>query len=275
QPDLRRLLHHRPGEVLGLVVLRSDRADHVLSELVGPLLRRDLVLGELEVHLTPPHGLGDLPAGRLLPGSIPLMAGTQTSTRRRMRGPERKAQLLDVARKVFGAKGFHGVSMEDVAREAGVTKPILYDHFSSKEALYLALLDADAQALEDRIRAALQAPTGNRERIRASFEAYFDFVDEHAEGFRMMMQETVGTDDVFRSQVGRVRDRIMREVSDLIVRESQGRLDRDEADDVALALVGMVETSARHDPGGPRERRRRTVDTLVRLAWRGITALTL
>ena len=192
-----------------------------------------------------------------------------------MRGPERKAQLLQVARKVFGTKGFHGVSMEDVAREAGVTKPILYDHFSSKEALYLALLDADAQALEDRIRAALQAPTGNRERIRASFEAYFDFVDEHAEGFRMMMQETVGTDDVFRSQVGRVRDRIMREVSDLIVRESQGRLDRDEADDVALALVGMVETSARHDPGGPRGRRRRTVDTLVRLAWRGITALTL
>ena len=192
-----------------------------------------------------------------------------------MRGPERKAQLLRVARKVFGTKGFHGVSMEDVAREAGVTKPILYDHFSSKEALYLALLDADAQALETRIREALAAPTGNRERIRASFQAYFDFVDEHAEGVRMMMQETVGTDDVFRSQVGRVRDRIMREVSDLIVRESQGRLDRDEADDVALALVGMVETSARLDPGGPKEGRRRSVDTLVRLAWRGITALTL
>ena len=197
------------------------------------------------------------------------------SGRRRMRGPERKAQLLQVARKVFGAKGFHGVSMEDVAREAGVTKPILYDHFSSKEALYLALLDADAQTLEDRIRAALAAPTGNRERIRASFQAYFDFVDEHAEGFRLMMQETVGADDVFRSKVGRVRDRIMREVSDLIVRESQGTIDREEADDVALGLVGMVETAAQHDPGGARERRGRTVDTLVRLAWRGITALTL
>jgi len=192
-----------------------------------------------------------------------------------MRGPERKAQLLDVARKVFGAKGFHGVSMEDVAREAGVTKPILYDHFSSKEALYLALLDADAQTLEGRIREALAAPTGNRERIRASFQAYFDFVDEHAEGFRLMMQETVGTDDLSRSHVGAVRDRIMGEVSDLIVRESQGHLDRDQADTVALGLVGMVETAARRDPGGPKESRRRTVDTLVRLAWRGITALTL
>jgi hypothetical protein len=72
-----------------------------------------------------------------------------------------------------------------------------------------------------------------------------------------------------------VRDHIMSEVSDLIVRESQGRLDRQEADDVALALVGMVETAARRDPGGAKERRTRTVDTLVRLAWRGITALTL
>jgi AcrR family transcriptional regulator len=64
-----------------------------------------------------------------------------------MRGPERKAQLLAVARKVFGRHGFHEVSMDDVAREAGVTKPILYDHFASKEALYLALLDADADQL--------------------------------------------------------------------------------------------------------------------------------
>ena len=192
-----------------------------------------------------------------------------------MRGPERKAQLLAVARKVFGRKGFHGVSMDDVAREAGVTKPILYDHFSSKEALYLALLDADSVALEERIREALAAPTGNRERIRASFQAYFDFVDEHAEGFRLLMRETVGTDDLNRSNVGEVRDHIMREVSNLIVRESQGRIDQEEADTVALGLVGMVETAARRDPGGPKERRHRAVDTLVRLAWRGITALTL
>jgi hypothetical protein len=90
-----------------------------------------------------------------------------------------------------------------------------------------------------------------------------------------MMQETVGADDVSRSDVGEVRDRIMREVSELIVRESKGHIELDESDTVALALVGMVETAARRDPGGPKEHRQRTVDTLVRLAWRGITALTL
>jgi AcrR family transcriptional regulator len=198
-----------------------------------------------------------------------------SQTKRRMRGPERKAQLLAVARRVFGRKGFHGVSMDDVAKEAGVTKPILYDHFSSKEALYLSLLDVDAEALEERIRSALAAPTGNRERITQSFQAYFDFVDEHAEGFRLLMQETVGTEDEYRSKVGQVRERIFKEVSDLIVRESKGKIDRADADTVALGLVGMVETVARRDPGGPKPARRRAVDTLVRLVWRGITNLTL
>jgi AcrR family transcriptional regulator len=190
-----------------------------------------------------------------------------------MRGHERRAQLLAVARRVFGRSGFHGVSMDEVAREAGVTKPILYDHFNSKEELYIALLDADAQALEDRVRAALAAPTGNRQRIRQSFQAYFDFVDEHAAGFRLFVQETVNGDDVFKSKVQAVRDRIMGEVSDLIVRESRGTVEREDADTVAHALVGMLESVARRDPGGPKEKRARAVDTLVRLVWRGITNL--
>jgi AcrR family transcriptional regulator len=190
-----------------------------------------------------------------------------------MRGHERRAQLLSVARKVFGRSGFHSVSMDEVAREAGITKPILYDHFRSKEELYIALLDADAQALEERVRSALTADTGNRQRIRQSFQAYFDFVDEHAAGFRLFVQETMNGDDVFRSKVQGVRDRILSEVSDLIVRESQGAVDREDADTVALALVAMLESVARRDPGGPKEKRARAVDTLVRLAWRGITNL--
>jgi len=197
------------------------------------------------------------------------------ATRRRMPGPERRAQLLAVARRAFGASGFHSVSMDEVARGAGVTKPILYDHFKSKEELYVALLDADAATLEKRVRAALDSPTGNRERIRQSFQAYFDFVDEHAGGFRLFMQETIGGDEMFASRVGEVRERILKEVGDLIVRDSRGRIDRRDADTVALALVGMVETAAQRDAGGPKKDRRRAVDTLVRLAWRGITHLTL
>src|SRR5947207_9137449 len=155
-----------------------------------------------------------------------------------MRAPERRAQLLDVARRVFGSSGFHAASMEAVAKEAGVTKPILYDHFASKKDLYLSLIDADLAVLHQEVRKALAASTGNRERIRASFRAYFDFVDEHAEGFRLLMQETVGAEEEFRARVGRVRDQILAEVADLIVRESRSRLDREHAEIVALALIG-------------------------------------
>src|SRR5438034_9227657 len=120
--------------------------------------------------------------------------------KRRMQADERRAQLLDVARRVFGSSGY-SASMDSVAREAGVTKPILYDHFPSKRHLYLALLDADLGALHGRVSAALASPIGNRKRIRASFQAYFDFVDEHAGGFRLLMQESVGSELEFRERV--------------------------------------------------------------------------
>jgi AcrR family transcriptional regulator len=190
-----------------------------------------------------------------------------------MRAPERRAQLLDVARRVFGNSGFHAASMETVAKEAGVTKPILYDHFPSKKDLYLALLDADLGALHDDVRAALDSPLGNRERIRASFQAYFDFVDGHGEGFRLLMQETVSAEVDFRERVAEIRDQILAEVAELIVRESKGLLDREHAEIVALALIGMVETVAQRQPGGRAEKRKEAVDVLVRLAWRGITEL--
>lgn len=190
-----------------------------------------------------------------------------------MRAPERRAQLLDVARKVFGSSGFHAASMEAVAKEAGVTKPILYDHFPSKKHLYLALLEADLSVLHEEVRKALEAPIGNRERIRSSFQAYFDFVDEHAEGFRLLMTETIGADEEFRRTVASIRDLSLSDVADLIVRESQGTLDREHAEIVALALIGMVETVAQREPGGSAEKRHEAVDLLVRLAWRGITNL--
>ena len=190
-----------------------------------------------------------------------------------MRAPERRAQLLHVARQVFGTSGFHGVSMEEVAERAGVTKPILYDHFPSKKELYLALLDEDLAALHEMVRQGLASPAGNRERIRACFQAYFDFVDEQADGFRLLMQETVGAEPEFRDRVAAFRDRVLSEVADLIVRESGGRLTRKKAEVVALALIGMVENVAQHETGEPPEERAGMVEALVQLAWRGITEL--
>jgi AcrR family transcriptional regulator len=197
----------------------------------------------------------------------------EAQTKRRMRAPERREQLLQVARTVFARRGFHTVTMDDVAREAGVTKPILYDHFPSKRDLYRGLLEGDLAALKEKIRHALESSRGNRERIRASFQAYFDFVDEEGEGFRLLMQEAAGAEREFRDLIADFREGVLAEVTELILRESQGRLDRREAEDVALGLIGMAEMVAQHDPGRSKDERRKTVDTLVRLAWRGITGL--
>jgi len=202
-----------------------------------------------------------------------MEARPPTRTRRRMRAAERRAQLLEVARKVFGRHGFHTVTMDSVAKEAGVTKPILYDHFPSKRDLYLALLEADLANLRERLHDALDRSAGNRERIRGSFQAYFDFVDEHAEGFRLLMQEATGPERQFREMVGQLRSEIMGRVTEIIVRESKGSIDRSEAEIVALGLIGMVEFTAQRNPGAKKPERRRAVDTLVKLAWKGITGL--
>jgi AcrR family transcriptional regulator len=190
-----------------------------------------------------------------------------------MRAAERRAQLLEVARKVFGRHGFHTVTMDTVAKEAGVTKPILYDHFPSKRDLYLALLEADLTNLRERLHDALDRSAGNRERIRGSFQAYFDFVDEHAEGFRLLMQEATGPERQFREMVGQLRSEIMGRVTEIIVRESKGSIDRSDAEVVALGLIGMVEFTAQRNPSAGKPERRRAVDTLVKLAWKGITGL--
>ncbi len=202
------------------------------------------------------------------------MSAQESKIKRRMRGAERRAQLLDVARRVFGKSGFHSVSMEEVATEAGVTKPILYDHFPSKKELYLALLEADLSVLHENVRKALNSPIGNRERIRASFQAYFDFVQEEADGFRLLMQETVSAEREFRNRVERVREQILSEVADLIVRESKGKLQREHAETVALALIGMGETVAQRQLGRSPQTRQEALEILVRLAWRGITEVT-
>lgn len=185
-----------------------------------------------------------------------------------MPGPERRAQILRVARRVFGEGGFHGASMDDIAREAGITKPILYDHFESKADLYLALVESDAAVLKERVQSALVAPITNRERIRESFRAYFDFVDEHAEGLRLIVRESQAP--TLSSTVDQVRENILGAVASVIQASSQGRVGAADADTVAVGLVAMVEAGAQRSPSGSPEIRARQLDMLTLLAWRGV-----
>src|SRR6201996_7129199 len=102
-------------------------------------------------------------------------AGETTRGGRLPRSARRK-QLLAAAQEVFVANGYHAAAMDDIAERAGVSKPVLYQHFPGKLELYLALLDTQAEALADAVVAALAGTTDNRERIHRVLSAYFAFV---------------------------------------------------------------------------------------------------
>jgi AcrR family transcriptional regulator len=93
-----------------------------------------------------------------------MTEGTATRGVRLPRG-ERRDQLMAAALEVFVAQGYHAASMDDIAARAGVSKPVLYQHFPGKLELYLGLLDASADGLVAAVRAALASTTDNEQRV--------------------------------------------------------------------------------------------------------------
>ncbi|TMM10879.1 MAG: TetR/AcrR family transcriptional regulator [Actinobacteria bacterium] len=160
----------------------------------------------------------------------------------RLPAAERRRQLLDVALEAFAANGFHVTSMDDIAEAAGVTKPVLYQHFRSKRALYLELLDDVGARLMEAITKATATATGPRQQVEAGFAAYFRFVAVHENAFRLLFGSLARRDEEFSAAVRRVEDSIAEAVADRIdadVDTSHRRL-------LAYAVVGMAEGASSH-----------------------------
>src|SRR5690606_40614402 len=98
---------------------------------------------------------------------------------------ERRAQLLDSALEVFVAHGYHSAAMDDIADRAGVSKPVLYQHFPGKLELYMALLDQSSDAVTDAIREALASTEDNKQRVAAAIAAFYDYVANESGAFRL------------------------------------------------------------------------------------------
>src|ERR1700759_3595536 len=122
----------------------------------------------------------------------------------RLPAEQRRRQLLDVALEIFAARGFHATSMDDVATAAGVTKPVLYQHFTNKRALYLELLDDVGAQLLARLAAAADPALGGRARVEAGFNAYFRFVIDNPSSFRLLFGASVRNDPEFAERTERV-----------------------------------------------------------------------
>jgi AcrR family transcriptional regulator len=112
--------------------------------------------------------------------------------RRRIGFDARRALIVAAAREVFAEQGYAGASMEEIARRAGITKATLYDHFSSKQALHLWLLDRQREELNRIGREQMSGAGTLEERVARTFDAFFRYVNEQPYAWRMLFRETTG-----------------------------------------------------------------------------------
>jgi AcrR family transcriptional regulator len=160
--------------------------------------------------------------------------------------------------------------MDEIAERAGVSKPVLYQHFPGKLDLYLALLDESVDALTGTIRSALASTTDNKQRVSATFQAFFDFVASTGEAFRLVFESDLSNEPAVRARL----DRTMQECAEMVsqfIREDAGVGDA-AARLLGVALVGMAQVSSRYwlSTDGAIDKDV-AEDLLSRLAWRGIS----
>jgi AcrR family transcriptional regulator len=192
-----------------------------------------------------------------------------TRTQRLPRSARRK-QLLEAAQIVFVANGYHAAAMDDIAEHAGVSKPVLYQHFPGKLDLYLALLDQHVELLGERVRGALGATEDNKARVEGCIGAYFDFVDDPGGAFRLVFESDLRNEPAVRERVERSLQISVEALADTIARDTG--LGRAEAELLSCGLAGLAEVSARWWLASEeRVQRDHAVSLLAALAWRGIS----
>jgi AcrR family transcriptional regulator len=161
--------------------------------------------------------------------------------RKRLPAARRRRQLLDVALDRFAASGFHSTSMEEIADAAGVTKPVLYQHFGSKQVLYLELLEMVGAELLDAVVAAAGAESEPYLQVLAGFRAYFGFVAERTSGFQLLFGRGARQADEFADAVAVLEAGVAATVGAFIAAD----IDESHRDLLGYAIVGLGEVTAR------------------------------
>ncbi len=190
----------------------------------------------------------------------------------RMTGSQRREQLLDVGRRLFAERGFDGTSVEEVALRAGVSKPVVYEHFGGKEGLYAVVVDREVQRLLTRFTGALTADSP-RALLEQATLALLTYVEDESDGFRILVRESPaqladsgGFATIISDVAGRVEHILAAEFA---ARGFQTTL----AGLYSQALVGQVALVGQwwldnREPG-----RDEVAAHLVNLAWNGLSAL--
>jgi AcrR family transcriptional regulator len=198
----------------------------------------------------------------------------------RLPAARRRDQLLEVALDLFGARGYHETSMEDIAEGAGVTKPVLYQHFPSKRELFLELLSTVGDELTGAVMSSASATTPHQQ-VLAGFRSYFRFVAARPNAFRLLFGSGARSLDEFADTVRRVED----DLAAIIAGYIDAGLDPEHRKVLGYAIVGLAEVTGRQwalrlggtegEPAGRLEPLdgERLASWLADLAWAGLRSL--
>ena len=187
---------------------------------------------------------------------------------KRLKAAERRASILAVAKVLFADKGYHGVSVDEIATRLGVSPAVLYQHFPSKRDLFLELLGDVGRRLAEMVTSATADTSSPHDQVRLGFRAYFEFAAREGPSFRLLFGDGVRVDPEFARVVSDVETEIAGIIAGLITTEGL-----DDADRLVLAhgILGMAEATGRHwyrtgQPGDPEHLAERVSD----LAWSGL-----
>jgi len=181
----------------------------------------------------------------------------------------RRAQLLAAAQDVFVANGYHAAAMDEIAERAGVSKPVLYQHFPGKLELYLALLESHVDALVTSVRQAMESTTDNKQRVVAAVSAFYDFVDNEGQAYRMVFESDLRGEPAVQQAIERATSASVDAITETIMADAA--LDRDRARLLAVGLTGLSQVTARVWLDTERRVSKEDAVALIStLAWRGI-----
>lgn len=168
--------------------------------------------------------------------------GRRAAPGRRLTADARRRQLFDVALRLFAEHGYAATTMDDIAEEAGVTKPLVYQHFESKRALYLELMDVFSRELVSRIVTATANAEGPRQQVELGFAAYFELMVGNEQAFRLLYGRDAPDDPELGAALRRVEETIAEAIDPLI----DAGLDPEHRLLLAHAVVGIAEGASRH-----------------------------
>lgn len=205
--------------------------------------------------------------------ATPLRASRRTAGARvRMTGPQRREQLVEVGRGLFAVKGLDGTTIEEIAVAAKVSKPVIYEHFGSKEGLYTQVVEHEFTILLDSISEALAAEAKPRVLVERAALALLGYIEDRTDGFRILLRDAPPSqpEGAFSTLLSHVTAKVEHILSDEFTR--RGFSARDGAM-YAQMLVGMVAMTGQWWQDSRHPDKQTVAAHLVNLAWNGLTGL--